>query len=232
MALLLASTAACPGRLAAVGTGQGDGGVSSEDASTDGVTFDGLPGDERGPAPLPVCNGVNSQCLAPDAGVVWTGAAVITCQPEEYVGPWTLYLERQIGSSFKVVQTKIVQEPGFGATFYDTTGPRARLTYRVCVVDGATSARCGDSFTTSGPPNCACEPTSCYLLSACNTTVSDGCGNMLSCGACLQGMACNGGTCCGKGFMPDGWGNCVCAPEKFCPVWDWDTTDCSCHYGQ
>jgi hypothetical protein len=49
---------------------------------------------------VPVCTGENSMCIAPEAGIRWTGAAVVHCQGEQYVGPWNLILERQIGGSF------------------------------------------------------------------------------------------------------------------------------------
>jgi hypothetical protein len=173
-------------------------------------------------------------CLAPEAGLRWTGAAVVECQPENYVGPWNLILERKISGTFEVVQRQAVQEPGFGATFYDTSGPPAQLTYRVCALVDSTTAECGTPFTTQGPSNCACEPTSCYLQTACNTTIDDQCMGTIQCGACSSGTPCNpeNNTCCPKGFMSDGWGACVCAPPpKVCPIWFWDKTTCSCMPG-
>ncbi len=235
-AVLLVVTSAlvtgCGGRLAPL-PGQRDGGdhdASSEDASVDGM-LDGAPTDERGPPPVPVCTGESSMCIPPDAGIVWTGASVITCQPENYVGPWTLNLERLVGTSYRLVQTQVVDKPGFGWTFYDTTDRAAQLTFRVCVVLGSMTEECGAPFTTSGPSNCACEPTSCWLESACNTKISDQCGAMLNCGGCTNGGACNpaNDTCCPDGFMPDGWGHCVCAPPSWCPLCAWNTTDCSCY---
>ena len=227
-ALLLLATG-CGGLLAPIGSGEGDGGTSPEDASSPDAPADVMPGDERGLAPVPVCTGKLSQCLAPEAGVTWTGAAVITCQPEEYVGPWTLVLERQVNNNFLMVQTQVVQEPGFGATFYDTTAPPRYVTYRVCVEDTATTGRCGNSFTTYGTPGCGCEPTSCGLLGVCNTTADDGCGSQLDCGDCVNGNTCQPDhTCCGPGLMPDGWGNCVCAPPPGCSIFAWDTTTCMC----
>jgi hypothetical protein len=240
------AVASCGGRLAPL-PGQGDGGGvgadsgSEEDASVDGESGrpdgspDGPPTDERGPPPVPVCTGENSMCLPPDAGIVWTAAAVIKCQPEYYVGPWTLILERLTGTTYQVIQKQVVQEPGFGWTFYDSSGPPAQLTYRVCVLVDPTTAECGTPFTTAGPTDCNCEPTSCYLQTACNTTIDDQCMGTIQCGACTNGTPCNtdNNTCCAMGFMSDGWGGCVCAPPtpKACPIWFWDTVTCSCMPG-
>lgn len=234
VALLLAVTA-CGGKLAPV-PGQRDGGGNDsgyEDASVDGDSSlpDGAPTDERGPPPVPVCTGENAMCLPPDAGIVWKGASVIKCQGENYVGPWTLLLERLIAGSFQVVQKQIVEEPGFGWTFYDTSGPPAQLTYRVCVVVDSMTAECGAPVTTGGPTNCACEPTSCYDQKACNEVIDDECGHKLNCGPCSDGSQCNPAnhTCCPPGFEGDGWGGCVCAPPPGCPPCAWETVDCSCH---
>ncbi len=232
--------AGCGGRLAPLpGQRDGGGGVgtdsgSEEDAGVDGGSSvpDGQPTDERGPPPVPVCTGQNSMCLPPEAGIVWTGAAVIQCQPEQYVGPWTLVLERLIGSTYQAIQKQVVQEPGFGWTFYDSSGPPARLTYRVCVIVDAATAECGAPFTTQGPSHCSCEPTSCYLQTACNTTIDNQCMGTIECGACTNGTPCNpeNNTCCPMGFMSDGWGGCVCAP-KGCSIWAWDTVTCACMPG-
>jgi hypothetical protein len=225
----------CGGRLAPL-PGQRDSGgedSGSQDASVDGDSSrpdaDGAPTDERGPPPVPVCTGENAMCIPPDAGVVWKGASVVKCQPENYVGPWTLILERQIGANFQVVQKQVVQEPGFGFTFYDTSGPPAELTYKVCVVVDSATAQCGPAFKTGGPSNCQCEATSCDLQKACNVTIDDECGGMLHCGACSDGSKCAANnTCCPKGFMGDGWGGCVCAPTPGCPLCAWNTVTCSC----
>ena len=230
-ALLLAVTS-CGGRLAPL-PGERDGGGTdsgSEDASVDGSLPEGAPTDERGPPPVLSCTGENFMCLPPTSGVTWTGASVIQCQPEDYVGPWTLLLERMIGGAFQVVQKQVVQEPGFGWTFHDTTGPPAQLTYRVCVVVDSMTAQCGAPLTTQGPSNCTCEPTSCSLQTACNTTIDDQCGGKVSCGPCSNGTPCNPGnhSCCPPGFMSDGWGGCVCAPVN-CPLCAWSTVDCSCY---
>lgn len=233
---------ACGGRLLSLSSGESSD-AGPADASVDGedgATPDGAPADERGPVPVPVCSGQLSMCRPPDAGVVWTGASVVQCQPEEYVGPWTLVLERLSGSTWQAVQTKVVEEPGFGATFYDSSGPPTLLTYRVCALAANMTALCGGSFTTQGPPNCACEPTTCYLNTACNTEIDNQCGSYDVCGACTNGMLCNAyHTCCPGGFMSNGWGGCVCAPGVFyvngvpksCPIWAWDTVTCTCNAG-
>jgi hypothetical protein len=229
----------CGGKLLPLPVQQDGGGVgtdsgSIEDASVDGDGSrpDGPPTDERGPPPVPVCTGQNSMCIPPEAGLSWTGVAVIQCQGEQYVGPWTLVLERLIGTTYQVVQKQVVQEPGFGWTFYDSSGPPARLTYKVCVVLSDGTAECGAPFTTQGPSNCACEPTSCYLQTACNTKIDNQCMGTIDCGPCPNGMACNpeNNTCCPTGFMSDGWGGCVCAPVG-CPLWAWDTVTCACMPG-
>jgi hypothetical protein len=217
-----------------------DAGVDGE--GDDGALPDGAPADERGPTPVPVCSGQLSMCMAPDAGIVRTGAAVITCQPEEYVGPWNLVLERLIGTNWQMVQMQVVEEPGFGATFYDSSGPPTVLTYRVCALANSTTALCGASFTTQGPPNCRCEATTCWLNTACDTEIDNQCGGFDPCGACANGMLCNEyHTCCPPGFWSDGWGGCECAPKdivigdsgvhKMCPVWEWDPKDCLCDGG-
>lgn len=236
--------AGCGGRLLPL-PGQQDGGAvgsdsGSEDATDasvdgDGSRPDGPPTDERGPPPVPVCTGENAMCLPPEAGIVWTGAATIKCQGEQYVGPWTILLERLIGSTYQLIQKAVVEEPGFGWTFYDTSGPPAKLTYRVCVLVNDTTAECGTPFTTQGPSDCYCEATSCYLQTACNTTIDDQCMGTLQCGACTNGNPCNpdNNTCCPQYFMSDGWGGCVCAPPTpmACPLEWWDTTTCSCMPG-
>ncbi len=207
-----------------------DGGL--RDAGSETGARDGGPVDERGPPPVPVCTGDLSMCLAPDAGLTWTGAAVIQCQPVQYQGPWTLVLERQIGSAFTRVQTQVVQEPGFGAAFYDTKAPPIVVTYRVCVVESDGSGVCGSPFNAQGPPNCGCEPTNCRLQTACNTTIEDWCGGTLRCGDCTNGTLCNpdNNTCCKTGDTTDGWGGCVCAPPpgEICRHGSWDVTSCSC----
>lgn len=224
----------CGGRLLPLSEQDGGRtGVPDADGGNDGGAPEGQSVCE--PPPVPVCTGDNFMCLPPDAGIVWTGAAVIKCQGVECIGPWTLVLERLIGSTWELVQKQVLQEPGFGYTFYDTSGPPARLTYRVCAVDKSGIAQCGAPFTTQGPSSCACEPTSCWLQTACLTKIDDQCGGTIDCGACPNGISCNmaNHTCCPMGFMSDGWGKCVCAPPspKACSIWDWNTTTCTCDPG-
>jgi hypothetical protein len=129
------------------------------------------------------------------------------------------------------VQKQLVDEPGFGATFYDSSGPAAELTYRVCSVDPAQGPLCGAPFTTYGPVFCGCEPTDCATQSACFTTLDDGCGNTLHCGACRSGVACNpdNNSCCPAGQQPDGWDGCECAPPTPCGRGEyWDPHSCTC----
>jgi hypothetical protein len=230
--------ASCGGRLAPL-PGHGDGGGEDSGAmdaradagaDADGSLPDGAPTDERGPPPVPVCAGENAACIPPDAGIVWRGASVIKCQGEDYVGPWTLILERLIGPNYQVVQKAVVQEPGFGWTFTDMSAPPAELTYRVCVVLDSMTAECGPPLMTGGPSNCSCEPTNCDLMQACNVAIEDECGGKLQCGACSDGSPCDSNhTCCPPGFMPDGRGGCVCAPAPGCPLCAWETVDCSCY---
>lgn len=217
----------------------GDAGVEG-DAGEDGALSDGWPTDERGPVPVPVCTGQLPQCLPPDAGIAFKGASVITCQGEEYVGPWTLVLERLTGTNWQMVQMQVVEEPGFGATFYDSSGPPTVNTYRVCALANNATALCGAPFSTQGPPNCRCEPTSCYLTTSCNTVIDNQCRGTDVCGACANGVICNKfHTCCPPGYWSDGWGGCECAPTtvyingvpKTCPVWNWDPIDCKCDAG-
>ncbi len=236
LAALLLSATGCGARTLPVTGGEGGvGSTNPEDASTDGGGEDAAP-DQAVPPPVPVCAG-NGQCVPPgDAGLSyqgagWTGGAVIQCQPAAYAGPWTLLLERLIGANYQLVQKQVVQEPGFGATFYDRSGPSTQRTYRVCVVENDGTAMCGSSFLTAPPPYCPCEPTSCYLQEACNTTIDNQCGGTLSCGACSNGASCNPatGSCCATGFIGDGWGACVCAQLHPCPPGDyWNTNDCTC----
>lgn len=231
---------ACGGRTTLLPYERGGLESSPMDASADGqdgALPDGAPTDERGPTPVPVCTGELSQCVQADAGFGMFGASVIQCQPEEYEGPWTLVLQRLSGASWRTLQTQVVQEPGFGATFYDSSGPPTVLTYRVCAVANSTTALCGNAFTTQGPPDCACLPTTCALNTACNTDIDNLCGSVDMCGACTNGMACNElNTCCPPGFMSDGNGGCVCAPPppvmgKGCPSWMWNTSTCRCTMG-
>jgi hypothetical protein len=210
-----------------------DGGViSSMDAGATGdAAVDGS-GQDGGPltqAPVPSCTGMNSQCIQSDAGK-WVGASVITCDGVYFVGPWTLLLERKIYNTFQVIQTQVVMEPGFGAKFLDTTGPPAQLSYRVCVVDDM-GTRCDTPFTTYGPVQCACEPSTCASLQACDTVIDDGCNDKVPCGGCQGGAVCNPAnhSCCPPGMESDGTFGCECAPSKPCPgATYWDPSICSC----
>jgi hypothetical protein len=181
-------------------------------------------------APTPHCKGSNSQCIIPDGGGPVKGSAVIHCDPEPIKGPWNLLLETQVITGWKNLQPQSVQEPGFGATFYDTSSPPAEITYRVCVTD-MYGTRCSDPFQTYGPVDCKCEPLTCDLLWACDISLNDGCGGILHCGPCYGGMACNTKThsCCPQGEESDGIGGCVCAPPKPCPPgFYWNVVSCSC----
>jgi hypothetical protein len=233
--LVVVATAGCGGRTALLTDDETGGPVDGSADGDDGALPDGAPTDERGPTPVPVCSGRLSQCLAPDAGIVSFGAAIIQCDPEEYVGPWTLVLERLIGNNWQMVQTQVVEEPGFGATFYDSSGPPTVLTYRVCAIANSTTALCGTSFVTQGPPDCTCLPTSCALNTACNVMFEDACGGTTVCGACDNGLLCNAyHSCCPGGFMSDGNGGCVCAPPLPgspggpCPAFRWNPITCTC----
>jgi hypothetical protein len=169
-----------------------------------------------GPPPVPTCTGELSQCVQNDAGT-WSGSAVIHCDGVYFVGPWTLVLEREIGTQFQSVQVQVVEEPGFGATFYDMTGPMAELTYRVCVEIPEQGTKCGTPFTTYGSVNCGCEPFTCDDLQACFIDRLDGCGGNLPCGACTNGAPCNiEHNCCPVGQAPNGVGGCQCGPSPLC----------------
>lgn len=225
------SIAACWGRIAPV---PDEGGLTSylSDASDEGGASDAAASrnDGRGPAPVPSCVGELAQCVPLDAGFGFVGAAVIRCDPVYFVGPWNLLLERQINTDqFKVLQRQSVDEPGFGATFEDTTSHAPQLSYRVCVVDDL-GTRCGDPFTAFGPPNCACVPITCAELRACNSTGNDGCGRVLLCGACADGTTCNAHrSCCPPDQESDGIGSCECAPPRPCPRGtEWDVVHCEC----
>jgi hypothetical protein len=181
-------------------------------------------------APVPTCTGENSKCVFNDAGLI-SGASIIQCDGVYFVGPWTLLLERLIGSQFEVIQVQQIEEPGFGATFDDMTGPPAELTYRVCTVDKQQGTKCGASFTTFGPVDCACEPLTCHELQSCFTLIDDGCGGKLHCGACSNGAPCNpsNDSCCPVGQEPDGTGGCQCAPPSPCHGTKyWDPNVCAC----
>jgi hypothetical protein len=229
---------ACGGRLLPITGEHQDGGSSNAaDSGVDGDDADdGSSGcnADAGPAPLPACAGDLSMCLPPDSGVNWTGAAVIKCQPTQYCPSVTLVLERLIGTTWYFAQRKDLYSGTLPATFDDMpTGQQTVLTYRVCVEDQNGADRCGKALAVMGAPDCACLPATCKLQTACNTTVDDGCGDMLKCGACANGIPCNpdNNSCCPMGFMSDEWGGCVCAPPpKGCGRGEeWDTSDCSCH---
>jgi len=234
-ALVLVATG-CGGRSVLIDEAvEVDGSAGGDDASlADGALPDGAPTDGRGPTPVPVCDGRLSQCLQPDVGIVQFGAAVIQCQGEEYVGPWTLVLERLVGTNWQMIQQQVVLEPGFGATFYDSSGPPTVLTYRVCAIADDTTALCGAAFTTQGPPDCVCAATTCELNTACNAYIDNGCGGVDPCGPCDNGMTCNAyHSCCPGGYMSDGSGGCVCAPPLpgspgECPPFRWNANTCSC----
>jgi hypothetical protein len=184
-----------------------------------------------GPPPVPTCAGELSKCIQNDAGV-WTGSAIIHCDGVYFVGPWTLVLERQIGAQFQVVQVQVVEEPGFGTTFDDMTGPPAYLTYRVCVSIPGQGIQCGTPFVTYGAVSCACEPLTCYQIQSCMWVQEDGCGNALSCDECTGGATCNTSnhSCCPVGTQPDGTGGCECAPVVPCHGY-WDPNLCLCGGG-
>jgi hypothetical protein len=201
----------------------GDGGDanSASDADDSGLT---------GPAPVPTCHGMNSACVLNDAGT-WLGSAVIVCDGVYFKGPWTLLLQREVNGQWQVEQVQAIEEPGFGTTFYDMSGPPQKLTYRVCSLDKVQGTKCGDPFTTFGPVVCKCEPSTCGTLNACFRYNNDGCGTQIYCGPCGGGMACNNVThsCCPPGKQSDGVGGCVCAPPVPCPGQTyWDTSLCSC----
>ena len=218
--------AGCGGRVVLDGGSSGVGG-GSPDAGPAADAGDGGDSDAADARPpVPSCTGSDSECVMDSAGN-WSGASVITCDPVYFVGPWNLLLERSILSQFQVVQTEAVQEPGFGWTFYDGTGPPTKLTYRVCVVD-AIGTRCDAPFTTAGPVDCLCEPFTCESLLSCNTVIDDACGHMIECGGCSDGSVCNPAnmSCCGPGLMPNGDGTCICAPPGPCGAWN--VVDCRC----
>jgi hypothetical protein len=184
--------------------------------------------DARVPPPIPSCSGVAS-CLS--NGVVTEGAIVVTCQGVYYVGYWTLVLEREINGDFRVVQVQTTGTPGFGLTFDDTSAPPAvtQLTYRVCVQDGD-QTRCGAPFTTEAAPGCACVPFTCDGVVACNTSLSNGCGGKIQCGACPAGITCGANhSCCPDHQEPGGLGGCECAPTHPClGATYWDPGACAC----
>ena len=207
------------------GSSVGGGGHGAGDAGPDVAIADGDAGGPDAEAPTPTCKGQNSQCVTTPSGKV-VGASIITCDPVYFVGPWTLLLERLIGSAYHVVQTVVVQEPGFGAMIEDDSGPPAQLTYRVCALD-AFGVRCGQPFSTYGPVDCVCKPFSCLNMQACNRTIPDGCGGEITCGGCAGGGTCYPWhTCCAPGFRPDGFGQCKCAPPGGCA--DWNDSNCTC----
>ncbi len=228
-ALPVLSLAGCGGRTWLEET-RGSSGTATGTGGAGGALGDG--GLPSGKAPTPHCKGKNSQCIVPDGGGPVMGAATILCDPEPIQGPWNLLLERQILNQFKVVQALAVDEPGFGAKFFDTSGPPAELTYRVCVTDSY-GERCGDPFQTYGAVDCVCQPTTCDTLLACNVSTNNGCGGTLHCSSCSNGTSCNpkNHSCCPQGEDSDGFYGCECAPPKPCPGGTyWNTTTCSCDY--
>lgn len=235
VALIGIAAVGCGARSVLEAPSSSNGGSSGSSANAGGPADAGDAGD-AGPidgsdaqAPVPTCSGALSQCIEGSNGM-WTGAAVIHCDGVYFVGPWTLVLERSVGNDFHVVQVQAVQEPGFGATFDDMTGPPVELTYRVCVAD-AQGVRCGAPFNTYGPVDCKCRPETCDILRTCHMKVDDGCGGVIECGACSNGVPCNthNNSCCPVGEEGDGNGGCECAPLKPCAGSQfWDPNDCEC----
>jgi hypothetical protein len=217
---------------ALVGAGassMGGGPPDAGDAGDAALAMDADDSGLTGPAPVPHCHGQNSQCIM--VGVNWIGAAVITCDGVYFKGPWTLLLERQINGQWQEEGIQAIEEPGFGATFNDMSGPPQKLTYRVCTIDKVEGTKCGDPFTTFGPVDCKCVPSTCDSLNACFTYDDNGCGTQIYCGSCYGGGVCNMLThsCCPQGMESDGFGGCVCAPPSPCPgATYWNTTTCSC----
>jgi hypothetical protein len=221
LAIVGVSAMGCFGKIAPEPS-DGGSNVDAGDAGADAP-------DGRGPAPVPNCTGTTT-CL--QDGYIITGAVTVTCDPVDFVGPWDLLLERLVTTDYRVVQTQVVDTPGFGATFNDTSAPPvAKLTYRVCTIDDD-GTRCGTPFVTLSAPICAkCAPFTCDNLKACNTTVSNGCGGTNECGACPNGAACLARyqSCCPVGFEPDGNGGCECAPPRPCPRrYYWEAAWCKC----
>jgi hypothetical protein len=166
----------------------------------------------RGPAPIPRCHGELSMCV-PDPskpGVQWKGVAIVNCAGVAYMGPLDLVLEREIGSVWHTAMEQSLDEPGFGFVFQDANAPNAILDYRVCVVDEL-GKRCGDPFETTSPPDCGCIPYTCAQLAACGPGIKNGCGALMDCGACTNGVECDprSRSCCPPGKDSDGWGECV-----------------------
>jgi hypothetical protein len=97
---------------------------------------------------------------------------------------------------------------------YLPASTESRLTYEVCLIDDFSGQQtCGEPLTLGGTSNhCGCEPITCGLYSACQTTLDDGCGGTLECGACPGGTTCTAGSCCPPGYESDDQGGCVCAP--------------------
>jgi hypothetical protein len=179
-------------------------------------------------APTPNCTGEGSDCIYVNA--IPVGAAEITCEGVYFVGAWNLILQRQVNGNFVTVQTQVVQEPGFGANFYDTSGPPVEVTYRVCVVDGY-GTRCGAPFMNLGPVDCKCIPLTCETQLTCDYVMDDGCGSKLTCTGCTNGITCNAAThsCCAPGFESAGSAGCLCAPDRICgPGTTWDFQMCAC----
>jgi hypothetical protein len=119
-----------------------------------------------------------------------------------------------------------VSERGYIPAPSETT-----LSYEVCLVDNYTNHfTCAAPIVLSGTSNhCTCTPTTCAIQMACNSTIPDGCGGTLSCGACGDGTACSAvGTCCKSGTTPDGQGGCVCAPRRCPRGTSWDASECAC----
>lgn len=82
---------------------------------------------------------------------------------------------------------------------YAPTALEVSLTYEVCVVDEWTNTSvCGATTIATNNNACgACVPaTSCGTT--CGTTISDGCGGTITCGACADGSACVSGVCKGS----------------------------------
>jgi hypothetical protein len=218
--------AACGGRidLGAIADASVDAADATVTADADPDALNG----GRGPAPLPVCT-ANMQCLVNDQGHFVSGV-VIKCDPAPFVGPWNVLLQKLVNGQYQTIQVRSIRAPGFPSEYQDQVARPTELTYRLCTVDEQ-GTRCAVPLTTAPPPNCGCEALTCDYTWACNTTIQDGCGRAVQCGACTNGTTCNLATqsCCPPGFMTDGKQGCVCAPPQPCPgPLYWDIVACGC----
>lgn len=179
--------------------------VYSQPTNNDLFTIDGNGG--TGCTGFWTCTGSNAQvtdaaftCPTQPLGSHYQLTRFVPATQSWVDAPTTIYLT---GGSLSNGPTG-VHELGFLPTSSDNA-----LLYDVCLVRDSDGARSCDSQlqVLQGTTNhCACVPNTCASTNACGTSVSDGCGGTISCGACADGSSCVANKCQGAGGGGGGGG--------------------------